>query len=103
MVVAADHADIVAACEAHAVRAVLTRGDHASGSDRLAEACGLLGLDGDDVVVNVQGDEPLIDPAMIDQAVRPFEGDPALMMSTLRRRMTSRDTTNAPRSPNNTG
>ena len=66
VVVAADHADIVAACAAHGVRAVLTRDDHATGSDRLAEACELLGLDGRSVVVNVQGDEPLIDPALID-------------------------------------
>jgi 3-deoxy-manno-octulosonate cytidylyltransferase (CMP-KDO synthetase) len=66
VVVAADHADIVAACTAHGVRAVLTRSDHATGSDRLAEACGLLGLDGDDVVVNVQGDEPLIESALVD-------------------------------------
>jgi 3-deoxy-manno-octulosonate cytidylyltransferase (CMP-KDO synthetase) len=48
------------------VRALLTRVDHATGSDRLAEACTQLGLDGDDMVVNVQGDEPLIDPALID-------------------------------------
>jgi 3-deoxy-manno-octulosonate cytidylyltransferase (CMP-KDO synthetase) len=66
VVVAADHADIVAACEAHGVRVVATRADHATGSDRLAEACEKLGLDGSDVVVNVQGDEPLIDPALID-------------------------------------
>jgi 3-deoxy-manno-octulosonate cytidylyltransferase (CMP-KDO synthetase) len=66
VIVAADHADIVAACARHDVSALLTRDDHASGSDRLAEACALLGLDGDDVVVNVQGDEPLIDPALID-------------------------------------
>ena len=66
VVVAADHADIVAACAQHGVAALLTRDDHASGSDRLAEACALLDLDGDDVVVNVQGDEPLIDPALID-------------------------------------
>jgi len=66
IVVAADDARTVAACEAHGVRAVLTARDHATGSDRLAEACALLGLDGDDHVVNVQGDEPLIDPALID-------------------------------------
>ena len=66
VVVAADHADIVDACVAHRVQAVLTRNDHATGSDRLAEACELLGLDGRSVVVNVQGDEPLIDPALID-------------------------------------
>jgi 3-deoxy-manno-octulosonate cytidylyltransferase (CMP-KDO synthetase) len=64
--VAADHESILQACAQHGVEAVLTRPDHASGSDRLAEACEKLGLDGDDVVVNVQGDEPLIDPALID-------------------------------------
>jgi 3-deoxy-manno-octulosonate cytidylyltransferase (CMP-KDO synthetase) len=66
VVVAADDASIVDACAAHGVRALLTRADHATGSDRLAEACALLGLDGDDPVVNVQGDEPLIDAALID-------------------------------------
>ena len=66
VVVAADDMEIVQACERHAVAAVLTRADHATGSDRLAEACALLGLDGDALVVNVQGDEPLIEPALID-------------------------------------
>ena len=66
VVVAADDGRIVAACERHGVRALLTRTDHASGSDRLAEACELLGLDGAETVVNVQGDEPLIEPALID-------------------------------------
>ena len=65
VVVAADHADILAACAAHGVQATLTRAEHATGSDRLAQACELLGLTGDDVVVNVQGDEPLIDPALV--------------------------------------
>jgi 3-deoxy-manno-octulosonate cytidylyltransferase (CMP-KDO synthetase) len=65
VVVAGDHPSIVEACSAHGVMALLTRSDHASGSDRLAEACELLGLDGAQVVVNVQGDEPLIDPALI--------------------------------------
>ena len=66
VVVAADAPEILAACAAHGVRAITTRADHASGSDRLAEACATLGLDGADVVVNVQGDEPLIDPGLID-------------------------------------
>ena len=65
VVVAADHPSIVDACTAHGVRCLLTRSTHASGSDRLAEACAQLGLDGDDIVVNVQGDEPLIEPALI--------------------------------------
>ena len=66
VVVAADAPAILDACAAHGVAAIATRADHASGSDRLAEACETLGLDGDAVVVNVQGDEPLIDPALID-------------------------------------
>ena len=65
VVVACDNQRIADACAAHGVRAVLTRQDHGSGSDRLAEACGLLNLDGDDMVVNVQGDEPLIDPGLV--------------------------------------
>lgn len=68
IVVAADDAAIVQACVQFGVEVVLTRVDHASGSDRLAEACDLLGLADDAIVVNVQGDEPLIDPSLV-QAV----------------------------------
>ena len=75
VVVAADDARVMAACLEHGVEAVLTRIDHASGSDRLAEACALLGLDGTDIVVNVQGDEPLIDPALIRQCADLLETD----------------------------
>ena len=66
IVVAADDASIVQACQRHGVQALLTRVDHPSGSDRLAEACARLGLADDAVVVNVQGDEPLIEPRLID-------------------------------------
>jgi 3-deoxy-manno-octulosonate cytidylyltransferase (CMP-KDO synthetase) len=63
--VAADDKRIVQACAAHGVQSLLTRSDHASGSDRLAEACTLLDLADDAVVVNLQGDEPLMDPALV--------------------------------------
>ncbi|HSI52743.1 MAG: 3-deoxy-manno-octulosonate cytidylyltransferase [Ramlibacter sp.] len=82
VVVAADHERIVQACRAHGVDVVLTRTDHVSGSDRLAQACELLGLDGADAVVNVQGDEPLIDPALIDAVAALLEAQPAASMST---------------------
>lgn len=83
VVVAADDARVVAACEQHGVRALLTRADHASGSDRLAEACGLLGLGGDDVVVNVQGDEPLIEPALIDACAALLDAHPDCAVGTV--------------------
>ena len=82
VVVAADHAEIVDACRAHGVSALLTRADHATGSDRLAEACALLGLDGHDLVVNVQGDEPLLDPQMIDACAALLAQHPDCVMST---------------------
>jgi len=82
VVVAADHADIVRACEAHGVAALLTRSDHSTGSDRLAEACEQLGLDGHDMVVNVQGDEPLIDPALIDAVAVSLADHADCVMST---------------------
>lgn len=66
VVVAADHAEIVSACQAHGIGVLLTREDHPTGSDRLAEAATLLGLADDAIVVNVQGDEPLIEPSLID-------------------------------------
>ena len=83
VVVAGDSPAIVAACQAHGVQAVLTRADHPSGSDRLAEACALLSLDGDDLVVNVQGDEPLIAPAMIDACTALLQARPDCVMATV--------------------
>jgi 3-deoxy-manno-octulosonate cytidylyltransferase (CMP-KDO synthetase) len=82
VVVAADSAAIVRACEAHGVEAVLTGAHHPSGSDRLAEACELLGLSGRDVVVNVQGDEPLIEPSLIDSVAALLQTQPQASMST---------------------
>ena len=82
VVVAADDDRIVAACAAHGVQALLTRQDHVSGSDRLAEACQLLGLSDEAVVVNVQGDEPLMEPSLIDQVAQLLSERPEASMST---------------------
>lgn len=82
VVVAADDPRILRACADHGVPALLTRTDHPSGSDRLAEACEQLGLTDDDLVVNVQGDEPLIDPALIGAVANQLAQRPECVMST---------------------
>ena len=88
VVVAADDAEIVTACRAHGIEAILTRHDHVNGSDRLAEACVLLGLDGDAVVVNVQGDEPLIDPALINACAAALSAQSDCVLATAAHAMT---------------
>ena len=70
VVVATDHARIAQACAAHGVQAVMTDEAHPSGSDRLAQASDLLAIPDDAIVVNVQGDEPLIEPEVILQTAR---------------------------------
>lgn len=82
VVVAGDSPEILQACQRHGVQAVLTRVDHPSGSDRLAEACELLQLPDDAVVVNVQGDEPLIDPALVSAVADLLLLRPEASMST---------------------
>jgi len=67
VIVATDHADIQAACAACGITTVMTADTHESGTTRLAEAAGLLNLPPDTVIVNVQGDEPLIAPELIDR------------------------------------
>ena len=65
--VATDHPDVLRAVEAHGLSAMMTRADHPTGTDRLAEVVEKRGWSDDTIVVNVQGDEPLIDPALIVQ------------------------------------
>ena len=66
VIVATDHPDVFAACERHQIDVRMTRADHPSGTDRIAEVAAAIALPDDAVIVNVQGDEPLIDPALID-------------------------------------
>jgi 3-deoxy-manno-octulosonate cytidylyltransferase (CMP-KDO synthetase) len=65
VIIATDHAEIARVVEAHGFNAMMTREDHASGTDRIAEVAARRHLGGDAIVVNVQGDEPLIEPALI--------------------------------------
>lgn len=83
VVVATDAVEVKAACEAHGIRALMTRADHASGSDRLAEAVEQLGLPDDALVVNVQGDEPLIAPEMIRACADLLAAKPQCAMATV--------------------
>ncbi|MGE7957800.1 3-deoxy-manno-octulosonate cytidylyltransferase [Pseudomonas sp. NPDC089530] len=83
VVVATDDARIVEACQGFGAEVVLTREDHNSGTDRLAEVASQLGLAADAIVVNVQGDEPLIPPAVIDQVAANLAAHTEARMATL--------------------
>ena len=84
VLVATDDERILEAVRGFGGAACMTSPDHLSGTDRLAEVAAELGSE---IIVNVQGDEPLIEPAMIDEAIEPLLADPMVVMSTLRRRI----------------
>jgi 3-deoxy-manno-octulosonate cytidylyltransferase (CMP-KDO synthetase) len=81
VIVAVDDERVVDALRPYDVKMVMTRRDHATGSDRIAEVAA--GLDAD-IIVNVQGDEPLVDPELIDESIQPLLDDPDLQMATAR-------------------
>lgn len=83
VVVATDDERIREAVEAVGGEAVMTRADHPSGTDRLAEVADRLGLGDEAILVNVQGDEPLLPPALIDQVARRLADDDTAAMATL--------------------
>jgi 3-deoxy-manno-octulosonate cytidylyltransferase (CMP-KDO synthetase) len=75
IVVATDHHEIHAACQRHGIDVAMTRADHPSGTDRIAEVAAAMDLPEDAVVVNVQGDEPLIDPGLIAATAAHIKAD----------------------------
>lgn len=81
--VVTDHPSIASVVEAHGGAAIMTRVDHSSGTDRLVEAVSILGLDDQAVVVNVQGDEPLMPVRCIEQVANLLTERPQSQMSTL--------------------
>jgi 3-deoxy-manno-octulosonate cytidylyltransferase (CMP-KDO synthetase) len=89
--VATDSERILQTVRDHGLSAILTRADHVSGSDRLAEAASLLDLPDDEIIVNVQGDEPLIDPALIDAVACELASSPNAQMSTAAHAITNTD------------
>jgi 3-deoxy-manno-octulosonate cytidylyltransferase (CMP-KDO synthetase) len=80
LVIATDDERILAAAESFGARAVMTSPEHPTGTDRLAEA--VRSLPGAEIIVNIQGDEPLIDPALIDRLAAAMAADPSLDMAT---------------------
>ena len=80
--VATDDARVLAAVVAHGHHGVLTRPDHPSGTDRIAEVAQQLGWHDDEIVVNVQGDEPLIDPALVAGVAAALADDPQASIAT---------------------
>lgn len=83
VVVCADDARVLSACRQHGVESILTGAGHPSGTDRLSEAAQQLGLEASAVVVNVQGDEPLIDPGAIRAVAQLLQARPECDIATL--------------------
>ncbi len=81
--VATDDERIAAAVTGFGGRAIMTSSSHRSGTDRLAEAAGILRLEDQDIIVNIQGDQPIFESVQIDEVVRPLVDDPGIPMSTL--------------------
>jgi 3-deoxy-manno-octulosonate cytidylyltransferase (CMP-KDO synthetase) len=86
-VIATDDERVYAVARSFGARVRMTRPDHLSGTDRVAEVAS---AENAGIVVNIQGDEPLIDPAAIDTAILPLVHDPAVVMSTLKKRIEDR-------------
>jgi 3-deoxy-manno-octulosonate cytidylyltransferase (CMP-KDO synthetase) len=83
-IIATDDERVYAAAKSFGARVRMTRSDHASGTDRVAEVAS---AENAEVIVNIQGDEPLIDPAAIDIAVLPLIHEPEIVMGTLKKRI----------------
>lgn len=82
VVIATDHVDVITAAERYGHFALMTRADHAQGTDRIAEIVELLELADDAIVVNVQGDEPLIDSALIAKIAQTLDSRPKAAIAT---------------------
>jgi len=82
-IVATDDERIVSAVKAFGGEAVMTSDTCRSGTDRVAETAKMLGAADEDIIINIQGDQPVFDPQSLDDLIRPFKEEPGLAMSTL--------------------
>jgi 3-deoxy-manno-octulosonate cytidylyltransferase (CMP-KDO synthetase) len=87
VIIATDHHDVRAAAERHGHVALMTRADHIQGTDRIAEVVAQLDLADDAIVVNVQGDEPLIDPALIAKVAHTLDSSRGAVIATAAHRI----------------
>lgn len=91
VVVATDDARIAQACSAHGIECITTRADHPTGTDRIAEAARLLGLPEEAIVVNVQGDEPLVEPGLVSSVAAALQHSPQASVATACHPISSRE------------
>jgi 3-deoxy-manno-octulosonate cytidylyltransferase (CMP-KDO synthetase) len=89
--VATDDERILAAVEGFGGKVIMTGKSHTSGTDRIAEAAQMIGLQHDDIIINIQGDQPVFDPDVVSQMIDPLENDEGISMSTLKHRITEQD------------
>ncbi len=96
VVIATDDSRIKTAAEGFGAEVCMTKKEHESGTDRIAEAAEKLGLEPDSIIVNIQGDEPLVDAETVRRLVAPLLEDPSLRMSTLSYRIRNPEETQSP-------
>lgn len=83
IIIATENNDVLQECQRFGAEVVLTRDDHQSGTERIAEVIDLAGMNGDEIVVNVQGDEPMLPAELIHQVAEGLEQHPEIPMATL--------------------
>jgi 3-deoxy-manno-octulosonate cytidylyltransferase (CMP-KDO synthetase) len=77
-------------------KAIMTDVSHCSGTDRIAQAASVIGLEQNDIIVNIQGDQPVFDPVIVSQLIEPLEKDREISMTTLKHRISGRSTIQNP-------
>ena len=89
VVIACDDEKILDVCKAHKIRAILTDKSHSSGTDRCAQACRILGLKNDEIILNIQGDEPFLESSVIQTLADITRQSP--FMASLAKKITPKD------------